>query len=320
MKKIAVLTSGGDAPGMNAAIGAVVRCALYKGMEVYGVIRGYDGLIDGDLIPLDKKYIANTVHFGGTFLKSARSDRFRTEEGLERAINVLKAYQIEGLVVIGGDGSLRGANELSKRGVRVMVLPGSIDNDLNYTDFTIGFDTAVNTVMDALSKLRDTSGSHDKVTVVEVMGRKCGDIALHSAVASRAEFVIIPEQEFEEEKLYRKLLESENKGEQNSIVIKAEGSKYKATKLIKMIKENTGIEARLVILSYLQRGGSPTYYDCMLAIRTAAKAVDLIYDEEDSKAIGIVAGEIIAVGLEEAINEPPKDKGNLPELAEILSS
>ncbi|MEE0515894.1 MAG: ATP-dependent 6-phosphofructokinase, partial [Emergencia sp.] len=204
MKRIGILTSGGDSPGMNAAIRSVVRCGIEAGFEVYGIYRGYEGLLDGDIKELDRSSVGDVLHRGGTILKTARSEKFRTDEGQRHAVNMLETFGIEGLVVIGGDGSLRGGADLSRKGIRVMGLPGTIDNDLGYTDYTIGFDTAVTTVLDAIGKIRDTSSSHERTTVVEVMGRHCGDIALYSGLAGGAEAVLIPEIETDFNELCRK--------------------------------------------------------------------------------------------------------------------
>lgn len=319
MKKIGVLTSGGDSPGMNAAIRAVVRCAIDRGMEVYGIHRGYEGLLDGEIYPMDRSSVGDILHRGGTILKTARSERFQTEEGVGRAAEMLRTFSIEGLVVIGGDGSLRGGSELAKRGITVMGLPGTIDNDLNYTDFTIGFDTAVNTVLEAISKLRDTSSAHDRTTVVEVMGRRCGDIALYAGLAGGAESVLLPEVHEDVNKICRRIIEGRNRGKLHSIIIKAEGADISSKELVETIEEKTGKETRLVVLSYLQRGGSPTLRDRTLATLTAAKAVELMWEESSSKAIGITEGRIAAYDLEEALNFPREFNQQMYDLISVLS-
>ena len=265
MKRIGVLTSGGDSPGMNAAIRAVVRCGIDRGMEVWGIERGYEGLLDGEIRPMDRSSVGDILHRGGTILKTARSERFREDKWIDKAAEILDTFGIEGLVVIGGDGSLHGGLELSHRGITVMGLPGTIDNDLSYTDYTIGFDTAVSTVLDAISKIRDTSSAHDRTTVIEVMGRRCGDIALYSAVAGGAECVLLPEEKEDINAVCRKIIEGSNRGKLHSIIIKAEGTPTSGTELVKVIEERTGKETKLVVLSYLQRGGSPTLNDRMLA-------------------------------------------------------
>ena len=319
MERIGVLTSGGDSPGMNAAIRAVVRCGIDAGLEVYGIERGYEGLIDGDIKPLDLTSVGDILHRGGTFLKTARSERFRTEEGIQKAVTMLENYNIGGLVLIGGDGTLRGGVELAKRGITVMCLPSTIDNDVGYSDYTIGFDTAVNTVLDAISKIRDTSSSHERATVIEVMGRECGDIALYSALSGGAESVLIPEIPVDINEICRKLLAGRNRGKLHSIIIKAEGVEIPSTELVKQIAEKTGQDVKLVILAYLQRGGSPTAQDRILASLLAEKAVQLLKDDSDSRAIGKIGEEIVAFDLEDAVKmEDPIDK-RLIELADILS-
>ncbi|MCI9476012.1 MAG: 6-phosphofructokinase [Emergencia sp.] len=319
MKRIGVLTSGGDSPGMNAAIRAVVRCGIEAGMEVYGIKRGYEGLLDGEICQLDRNSVGDILHRGGTILKTARSKRFRTEEGQAHAVNVLETFGIEGLVVIGGDGSLRGGCDLNRRGIRVMGLPGTIDNDLGYTDFTIGFDTAVSTVLEGISKIRDTSSSHERTTVIEVMGRHCGDIALYAGLAGGAEAVLIPEIDMDINELCRKILIGANRGKQHSIIIKAEGVEISTAALTATIEERTGRETRPVVLSYLQRGGSPTLRDRMLATMTGAKAVELLRADAGSKAIGTVNGEIVSYDLQEALEQKREIDREMYDLIGILS-
>lgn len=319
MKRIAVLTSGGDSPGMNAAIRAVVRCAIDKEMEVYGITRGYEGLLDGEIRQMDRNSVGDILHRGGTILKTARSERFRTAEGVKKGAEMLHTFGIEGLVVIGGDGSMRGARELSSHGIKVMCLPGTIDNDLNYTDYTIGFDTAVNTVLEAISKLRDTSSAHDRTTVIEVMGRHCGDIALHAGLAGGAEAVLVPEVPVDINAICRHIIEGSHRGKLHSIVIKAEGVEISSGELARTIEARTGKEARKVVLGYLQRGGNPTLSDRKLATLTGAKAVDLLYEDSASKAIGITRGEVMAYDLEEAMALPKEFDQKLYDLISILS-
>lgn len=317
--KIGVLTSGGDAPGMNAAIRAVVRCGIDAGMEVYGIKRGFDGLLDGEIEQMSLSSVGDILHRGGTVLKTARSERFSTEEGVKRAKVILGTFGIDALVVIGGDGSMRGALELSKLGVNVMCLPGTIDNDLAYTDFTIGFDTAVNTVLDAISKVRDTSSAHERNTIIEVMGRHCGDIALYAGVGGGAEAVLIPEIEADVNRVCRKILQGAGRGKLNSIIINAEGSGISSDKLAKEIAAVTGRETRIVVLSYLQRGGVPTLDDRLLASQSGAKAVELIKTGIRNKAIGTVSGKIQAFEIEGALNEKCEFNHELYELIDVLS-
>ncbi len=317
--KIGVLTSGGDAPGMNAAIRAVVRCGIDADMEVYGIKRGFDGLLDGEIEQMSLSSVGDILHRGGTVLKTARSERFSTEEGVKRAKVILGTFGIDALVVIGGDGSMRGALELSKLGVNLMCLPGTIDNDLAYTDFTIGFDTAVNTVLDAISKVRDTSFAHERNTIIEVMGRHCGDIALYSGVGGGAEAVLIPEIEADVNRICRKILQGAARGKLNSIIINAEGSGISSDKLAKEIAAVTGRETRIVVLSYLQRGGVPTLDDRLLASQSGAKAVELIKTGIRNKAIGTVSGKIQAFEIEGALNEKCEFNHELYELIDVLS-
>lgn len=319
MRKIGVLTSGGDSPGMNAAIRAVVRCGIDAGIEVYGIERGYEGLLDGDIRQMDRSSVGDILHRGGTILKTARSERFRQPEWIDRAAEILHTFGIEGLVVIGGDGSLHGGEELSRRGIKVMGLPGTIDNDLNYTDYTIGFDTAVNTVLDAISKIRDTSSAHDRTTVIEVMGRHCGDIALYAGLAGGAECVLIPEEPVDVNAVIRKIIEGSNRGKLHSIIIKAEGTEPSSEELVKKIEHLTGKETRLVVLSYLQRGGSPSLRDRLLATMCAAKAVELLKEDSPSKAIGTSEGKVTAYDLSEALDFPKEVDKEMFDLIDVLS-
>lgn len=319
MKRIGVLTSGGDSPGMNAAIRAVVRCAIDADMEVFGIYNGYEGLLDGEIRQLDRNSVGDILHRGGTILKTARSERFKEGKWIDRGAEMLNTFGIEGIIVIGGDGSLHGGLELSKRGITVMGLPGTIDNDLNYTDFTIGFDTAVNTVLDAISKIRDTSSSHDRTSVVEVMGRDCGDIALYAGLAGGAEYAVIPEKEVDINSLCRRIIEGSNRGKLHCIIVKAEGTKPSGEELVNIIQERTGKETRLTVLSYLQRGGSPSMQDRILATMCGAKAVELLKVNSSSKAIGISDGKLVAYDLEEALEFPKVFKDDMYDLIGTLS-
>ena len=317
--KIGVLTSGGDAPGMNAAIRAVVRCGIDAGFEVYGIKRGYEGLLDGEIERMSLSSVGDILHRGGTILKTARSERFSTEEGVKRSKVILGTFGIDALIVIGGDGSMRGALELSKLGVNVMCLPGTIEHDLAYTDYTIGFDTAVNTVLDAISKVRDTSSAHERNTIIEVMGRHCGDIALYAGVGGGAEAVLIPEVEADVNRVCRKILQGAGRGKLNSIIINAEGSGVSSEELAKEIAEVTGRETRIVVLSYLQRGGVPTLDDRLLASQSGAKAIELIQSGIKNRAIGTVNGKIQAFEIEGALAEKPEFDHELYELIDVLS-
>lgn len=318
MRKIAVLTSGGDAPGMNAAIRAVVRTALDKGLEVMGVQRGYSGLINGELFSMDRHSVSDIIQKGGTILRTARCPEFKTEEGRQKAANVLKVYGVDGLVVIGGDGSFTGARLLSKLGVATIGLPGTIDNDLAYTDYTIGFDTALNTVLDAINKLRDTSSSHERVSIVEVMGRSCGDIALHAGIAGGAEGIIVPEKEFDQEQLCKVILEGKLKGKLHNLIMLAEGIGG-ANELAQYVEEMTGIETRATILGHIQRGGSPSVFDRVLASRMGYKAVELLLEGKSARVVGIREGKITDDDIDEALSIERTFDEELYAISKVLS-
>lgn len=318
MKTIAVLTSGGDAPGMNAAIRAVVRTGVENDIKVMGIQRGYSGLINGEIFEMNRHSVSDIIQRGGTILRTARCEEFKTEEGRKRGANILKAFGIDGLVVIGGDGSFHGAQLLSKLGIATIGLPGTIDNDLPYTDYTIGFDTAINTVLDAINKLRDTSTSHERVSIVEVMGRNCGDIALHAGIAGGAESIIVPEKEFSEDELCKTILEGKLRGKMHSLIILAEGVGG-ASKLAKKVEEITGIEARATILGHIQRGGSPTCFDRVLASRLGYRAVELLIEGKSSRVVGMRNGQIVDDDIDEALSLPRRFDETLYNVANILS-
>ena len=320
MKKIAVLTSGGDAPGMNAAIRAVVRYALYKGLDVYGVNRGYSGLISGDIVRLNSRSVSDIIQRGGTIFKSSRCPEFRDIEGRNAAYETLSAYDITGLVVIGGDGSFRGAKDLAEEhpDIKIMGIPGTIDNDLNYTDYTLGFDTAVNTTVSAINNLRDTMGSHDRVSMLEVMGRDCGDIALYAGIAGGAEYVIIPEVKYDISAICKDIMSSQRRGKTSNMIILAEGAGDK-DEICKQIFEKTGISVKTTTLGHIQRGGSPTQFDRVLAARMGAKAVELLFSEAESSLIGIRHNEITADPIEVALAMPKKFNEEIYSIAHILS-
>ena len=319
MKRIGILTSGGDSPGMNAAIRAVVRCGIAEGMEVYGIHRGYEGLLAGDAVPMDRSDVGDILHRGGTILKTARSRHFMEPDGPAKALQAMEKLGIEGLVVLGGDDSMQGACRLAKQGFPVVFLPCTIDDDLDYTERTIGFDTAVNTVLDAISKIRDTSSAHERVTIVEVMGRECGDIALYAGMAGGAEVVLTPEHMPRLPYVYSKVLAGLNRGKLHSIIINAEGSGISSTELEKLIEANTGKETRTVVLSYLQRGGSPSATDRILATLCGAKAVELLKNGEKACAVGQKDGKIVAEDLFEAAACDEDTDQSLYELIEVLS-
>ncbi|MDO4544773.1 MAG: ATP-dependent 6-phosphofructokinase [Bacillota bacterium] len=319
MKKIGVLTSGGDSPGMNAAIRAVVRKGISLGMEVYGIQRGYEGLLDGEINKMEWSSVGDILQRGGTILRTARSERFRTEEGQEHAVKMLETFGLEGIVVIGGDGSFKGGLELDRRGIKVMGVPGTIDNDLGYTDFTIGFDTAVNTVLSLISNGRDTSSAHERATIIEVMGRNCGDIALHAGLTGGADVILIPEVETDINKVCIQVLKGQQSGKLHSLIVKAEGVKISTGELTEILEDRTGRETRAVVPGYIQRGGTPTEKDRMLASLMATKATQLLFDDADSKAVGIVGSEIIAYDLKDALAMKREFNRDIYELAEILS-
>ena len=302
MKRIGVLTSGGDAPGMNAAVRSITRYGIYREMEVYGIKRGYEGLIDGEVERLYRRSVGDILQRGGTILQTARSERFMTMEGMEKAHNVLEELKIENLIVIGGDGTLTGAKEFSKNfGVDVIGLPGTIDNDLAYTEETIGFDTAINTVLEGITRIRDTSSAHDRTTIIEVMGRRCGDIALYAGLTGGAESVLLPELDNDIDAVCEKVLSGVREGKLHDIIIKAEGVPVESHELVKLVSERTGREVKLVVLSYLQRGGSPTFRDRMIATMAGARAIDLIMQGIRNRAIGIRNGEIFDMDIAEAL-------------------
>jgi len=299
MKRIAVLTSGGDSPGMNAAVRSVVRTGLYRGLEVYGIRHGYKGLMEGDFVQLESRSVAGIIHRGGTILYTARSEEFKTTEGQEEAIRQLRAHSIEGLIVIGGDGSYRGAMELQKRGVPVIGIPGTIDNDIAGTDETIGYDSALNTALESVRKLRDTASSHDRLFIVEVMGRESGYLALEVAVASGAESVVLPEMQFDECKLCDEIHWARDKKKDHFFIILAEGA-MSAHELRTRLEDTAGYTARITVLGYLLRGGSPTCYDAVLATSMGAHAVESILQGQEGVMVGSVDHKIVTNPLKMA--------------------
>lgn len=318
MKRIGILTSGGDSPGMNACIRAVVRSAISSGYEVYGIKRGYEGLIDGDIEKLVTSSVADIIHRGGTILQTARSERFMTEDGLNKAIESLKKCEIDKLVVIGGDGSLRGAKKLAEMGISVVGLPGTIDNDLAYTDMTIGFDTAVNTALHAIGNIRDTSSSHGRITIIEVMGRACGDIALYAGLAGGAETILVPEVDTDVDEMCQKLITGMHRGKKHSLIVRAEGVKISSEDLAKLIYEKTGLETKVVVLGYIQRGGSPTAIDRILASRMGIHAVELLNEENVHKAVGIRGDDIFSMDIDEALNANKSNHVDFMKYCDIL--
>jgi 6-phosphofructokinase 1 len=318
MKTIGILTSGGDAPGMNAAIRSVVRTSIYNKTNILGIKQGYNGLLNGEIEEMNLSSVADIVHRGGTMLRSARCDEFKTEEGLRKALNVINIFGIDGLIILGGDGTFKGAKNLSDAGVPTICIPCTIDNDMGYTDYTIGFFTAVETVVDAISKIRDTSTSHGRANIVEVMGRKCGDIALYSGLAGGAESIIVPEVEFDIDDVCKKIIQGRNRGKLHHIIALAEGV-GNAYEVAKEIEEKTGTETRVTILGHIQRGGTPTAFDRILASKMGNKAVELLLSEETGKALGIRCNKLVSMDLEEALNTKKEFDKNMYDIAKILS-
>jgi 6-phosphofructokinase 1 len=301
VKSIAVLTSGGDSQGMNAAVRAVVRSGLFHGLKVFAVQRGYQGLINDDIRPMDLRSVGDIIQRGGTILQTARCKEFMTEEGQHLGAENLRKHGIDGLVVIGGDGSYQGANKLNKLGIRTMGLPGTIDNDIPFTDFTIGFDTAVSIVVDAINKLRDTMTSHERSSVVEVMGRHCGDIALYAGLASGAETILVPEVSFDIDVVARRMKDNFDHGKRHSIIIVAEGAGG-GEEISRSITERNGIESRVTVLGHIQRGGTPTHNDRILASRLGDFAVRKLIEGEAGKACGAISGQLLTTDFDKVIS------------------
>ncbi len=318
MKRIGVLTSGGDTPGMNAAIRAVLKIGIHYGYAVMGVYHGYNGLIDGRIHQLQHSDVDNMIHKGGTLLRTARCEAFKTEEGVQKALKVIRAYNLEGIVVIGGDGSARGAQVLHQKGVPTMLLPGTIDNDMGFTDYTIGFDTASNSVMTEIYKIRDTMRSHDRVGVLEVMGRSSGDIALRAGLAGGADIVLVPEKKRDWSAAADHLVANKLKGKLTSIVIMAEGA-GSADDFKLFVRNNTDVDIRSIVLGYIQRGGQPTAFDRVLATRLGARAVELLEQGSSGRAVGMRDNAIIDMDIDEALAMPPRFDMSLLELNDILA-
>ena len=301
IRTIGVLTSGGDAPGMNAAIRAVVRRALAKGLKVRGIRRGYHGLLKEEIIDMSARDVSDIIERGGTVLQTARCKTMRTEEGQQKAAAICKKYGIDGLVVIGGDGSFAGAQKLANLGVNTIGIPGTIDLDIACTDYTIGFDTAVNTAMEAIDKVRDTSTSHERCSVIEVMGRDAGYLALWCGIANGAEKILMPEEkDYDEKALIEDILANKKRGKKNYIIINAEGV-GDSMNMAKRIEEATGMETRATILGHMQRGGSPTCKDRVYASTMGAKAVDLLLEGKTNRVVGYRHGEFVDFDIDEAL-------------------
>lgn len=311
MKTIAVLTSGGDAPGMNAAIRAVVRTGCENGVRVLGIRRGYAGLMNGDMYEMNLRSVSDIIHRGGTMLYSARSKEFCTEEGMKKAIDICKANEIEGIVVIGGDGSFRGARDLSVRGINCVGIPGTIDNDIACCDYTIGYDTCLNTIMDMVDRIRDTSESHDRCTVVEVMGRRAGYLALNAGIAIGATSILIPEMDFDIEKdIIERMRRTQKTGKMHFIIVVAEGVNEKleaqgingVTALAKYIELNLGVESRATVLGHVQRGGSPSVKDRVVASQMGNYAAHLLLNGIGNRVVAMQKEKIIDLDIVEALN------------------
>lgn len=318
IKKIAVLTSGGDSQGMNAAVRAVVRSGLFHGLEVYGVQRGYAGLINDDIREMDLRSVGDIIQRGGTILQTARCKEFTTPEGQQLGAENLRKRGIDGLVVIGGDGSYQGANKLSKLGIKTMGLPGTIDNDIPFTDFTIGFDTAVSIVVDAINKLRDTMSSHERSSVVEVMGRHCGDIALYAGLASGAETILVPEVPYDLDEMAQRMKVNFGQGKRHSIIVVAEGV-GKGEDIANEIMKRNGIEPRVTVLGHIQRGGAPTHNDRILASKLGDFAVRKLIEGDSGKSCGVIKGELVATDIDLVVNTKKEFNMDLYELTKRLS-
>ena len=319
INKIAVLTSGGDAPGMNAAVRAVVKTALINGLEVIGIRRGYAGLLEEDFIEMKRGSVSDILQRGGTMLLTARCERFKTPEGVAAGAEILRRNHVDGLVVIGGNGSFCGAQKLNDLGIATIGLPATIDNDLAYTEASIGFDTAINTALYALGNLRDTSYSHGRVNVVQVMGRHCGDIALHSAISCGAEGVFLPEREPDILSLCKTINKRRDLGCLLNIVVVAEGCSLSLEEIKNILAKQTGAEIRTTVLGHVQRGGSPTSYDRLFASRLGAYAIDLLLNGQTGRACGQKYGRLVDFSFEEALAINKDIDDSLLKLFEMLS-
>ena len=318
MRKIGVLTSGGDAPGMNAAIRAVVRYGIYNNINVVGINNGFCGLVAGDYKDMNLSSVADIIHRGGTVLGSARCKEFMDEDGFNKALKNIKYLGIEGLVIIGGDGSFKGALKLENAGIPTASIPGTIDNDLPYTKYTLGFFTALTTVLESVEKIRDTSSSHNRSNVIEVMGRDCGDIALYAGLAGGAEMVIIPEIEYNIDEVRDKIMQGRARGKKHSIIILAEGA-GDAKEISEQIENKTGIITRYSVLGYTQRGGAPSAYDRLIGSQMGAMAVKLLYNSAKKRVVGVNSSGIFDMDLEEALMIKKVFDETTYELTKILS-
>ncbi len=323
IKKVGVLTSGGDSPGMNAAIRAVVRACVFHELDCVGIYRGYEGLIEGDFVPLNARSVKNLINRGGTFLKSARSAEFRKKQGRKIAYDHLKNANIDAMVVIGGDGTFRGALALNTElNFPVIGIPGTIDNDINGTDFTIGYDTALNTVIEAIDKIRDTAHSHNRLFLVEVMGRDAGDIALNAGIGAGAEIILIPEQNMGKDRLVDSLRKSKKSGKTSSIIVVSEGDQIGKNifNVAKYVENNLkGYEVRVTVLGHVQRGGSPSCRDRVLASRLGVYAIDALLKGEYNVMVGIKRNKIVSIPFSEAVKGDNEIDIELIRVADITS-
>lgn len=319
IKTIGVLTSGGDAPGMNATLRAVVRTGIYYGYKMLGIHKGYEGLLHGDIEEMSLRSVGDIIQRGGTVLQTARSAEFATDAGLEKAMNIANVYEMDSLVVIGGDGSYRGARDLADRGLKVIGLPGTIDNDISSSEYTIGYDTAMNTVLDAIDKIRDTSYSHERCSVLEVMGRKAGWIAINCGIAGGAEAVVLPENPFDiDQDIIKPIIDGRNRGKKHYLVIVAEGVGG-AVEIAKYIEEKTDIVTRATILGHIQRGGSPTLMDRVMGSRMGAFAVETLRAGRANRIISVQSGKIVDLDITEALNMKKSMDMELVDLSRILA-
>lgn len=318
MKRIGILSSGGDTPGMNAAIRSCVKVAHHLDMDTFGIEHGFRGMIEGWIRELDHREVDDIIYKGGTILKTSRCKEFMTEAGQQKAVEMAQAYELEGVIVIGGDGSMKGAAELSNRGVRTICLPGTIDNDLAYTDFTIGFDTAVSGVVEEIYKVKDTMESHDRIGVVEVMGNKCGDIALHAGLAGGCDFILTPEHKIDLEAIKKQLVKNDMRNHKSSMIVVAEGA-AKGEEIAQYLRQNTQLEVKSVVLGYTQRGGNPTARDRILASRLAQRAVELLHEGVTDRTVGIRKEEVVDMDIQQALAMPMEFDEKLYELCSILA-
>lgn len=319
IRTIGVLTSGGDAPGMNAAIRAVVRVASYHGIKVMGVRRGYVGLINGEMEEMTARSVSETLQRGGTILQTARCLEFKEQSGVYKGVNIARVFGLDGLVVIGGDGSFKGARALCEAGLPTIAMPGTIDNDISCSEYTVGYDTCLNTVKDAVDKIRDTAQSHERCSIIEVMGRAAGYIALEAGIACGAEVILVPEKKWDfDQDVLRPILESKQRGKKHSIIIVAEGIGG-VIEMAKEIEEKTGIESRATILGHVQRGGSPTVRDRVIASQMGGRAVELLIEGKQNRIVCMQNSKIVDVDIEEGLNMTKTLPEDLVDLAKKLT-